>query len=156
MRMLVAMLVPCFCVLASFSWATQLERNLPVSVFITANQAAPGLEIVADKYIFQSVYDVSLKTFSPLNMPFSVRSVTGKNVSYDLFMSHLSGQCSDQPLSLAVTSMQGGEPILLNEKYRFAGIENEHGVVISFPVIPQSDISQQCEGHIGLIAEPVV
>ncbi|WP_395948449.1 hypothetical protein ACFWHB_11725 [Aeromonas mytilicola subsp. aquatica] len=156
MRIFIAILVSYYCAFASISWAAPLERSLPVSVFITTNQAAPGLEIVADKYIFQSVYDVSLKTFLPLIIPFSVRSVTGQNVSYDLFMSHLGGQCNDQPLSLTVTSMQGGEPIVLNEKHRFSGIENEHGVVISFPVIPQSDLSQQCEGHIGMIAEPVV
>lgn len=156
MRIFSTMLVTCSCAFTSVSWAAPLERSLPVSVFITASQATPGLEIVADKYIFQSIYDVSLKTFSPLTIPFSVRSVTGLNVSYDLFMSHIGGQCNDQPLSLTVTSMQGGEPIILNEKYRFAGIENEHGVVISFPVIPQSDIAQQCEGHIGVIAEPVV
>lgn len=156
MRTFIAMLVSYFCAFASVSWAAPLERSLPVSVFITANQAAPGLEIVADKYIFQSTYDVSLKTFLPLTIPFSVRSVTGQNVSYDLFMSHLGGQCSGQSLSLTVTTMSGGDPIILNEKHRFAGIENDHGVVISFPVIPQSDLSQQCEGHIGVIAEPVV
>ncbi|PKQ71132.1 hypothetical protein [Aeromonas sobria] len=156
MRIFIAMLVSCFCAFASVSWAAQLERSLSVSAFITANQAAPGLEIVADKYIFQTSYDVSLKTFSPLTIPFSVRSVTGQNVSYDLFMSHLGGQCSGQPLSLTVTDMLSGAPIILNEKHRFAGIENAHGVVISFPVIPQSSLSQQCEGHVGVIAEPAV
>lgn len=156
MRIFPAALMLCFCACASGSWAVPLERSLPVSVFITANQASPGLEIVAEKHIFQSVYDVSLQTMSPLNIPFSVRSLTGQNVSYDLFMSHLAGQCSGQPLNLTVTSMSSGEPIILNERHRFAGIENEHGVVISFPAISQTVESQQCEGHIGVIAEPVV
>lgn len=155
MRIFIATLMSSCCAFASVSWAAPLERGLPVSVFITTNQGAPGLEIVADKYIFQSTYDVSLKTFVPLTIPFSVRSLTGQNVSYDLFMSQLGGQCNSQPLDLTVTSLLG-EPIELEDKKRFAGIENEHGVVISFPVIPQSELSQQCEGYIGVIAEPVV
>ncbi|MBV7439413.1 hypothetical protein [Aeromonas sp. sif2416] len=158
MRIFIAMLVSYFCAFAfaSVSWAAPIERSLPVSVFIVANQGTSDLEIVADKLIFQSIYDVSLKTFLPLTIPFRVRSVTGQNISYDLFMSHLGAQCDGQPLSLTVAAMVGGDPIVLNEKHRFAGIENEHGVVISFPVIPQSGLSQQCEGHIGIIAELVV
>lgn len=156
MRIFIAVLVSYLCAFASVAWAAPLERSLPVSVFITANQSAPGLEIDADKYIFQSTYDASTQTFSPLNIPFSVRSVNGQNVSYDLFMSHLGGQCDGVPIDLTVTALLGGGSILINEKHRFAGIENEHGAVISFPVIPQSDVTQQCEGHIGVIAEPVV
>ncbi|MNH44505.1 hypothetical protein D3C79_1066850 [compost metagenome] len=52
--------------------------------------------------------------------------------------------------------MVGGELIILNDRHLFAGIENDHGVEISFPVIPQSTLSQQCEGHVGVIAELVV
>lgn len=156
MRIFIAVLVSCFCAFASVSWAAPLERNLPVSVFITANQGAPGMEIVADKYFFQSIYDPSIQSFSPLNIPFSVRSVNGQTVTYDLFMSHLGGGCNGAPHDLTVAAMLGGGVINLDEKHRFAGIENDHGVVISFPVISQSELSQQCEGHIGVIAEPAV
>lgn len=154
MRIVIAVLVSCFC--SAMAWAAPLERSLPVSVFITANQSAPGLEIVADKYIFQSMYAPSEQTFSPLNIPFRVRSANGQNTTYDLFMSHLGGQCDGTPHNLTVAAISTGDAIILNEKHRFAGVENEHGVVISFPVIPQSDVTQQCEGHIGVIAEPVV
>lgn len=156
MRMLIVVLVSYLCAFATNAWAAPLERNLSVSVFITANQGSSGLEIVVDKYTYQAMYDVSTKTFAPLNIPFNVRSIDGQNISYDLFMSHLGGQCDNQALSLTVTAMQGGDPILLDEKHRFAGIDNKHGVVISFPEIPQSDLTQLCEGHIGVIAEPVV
>lgn len=149
-----AILVWCVSALPFFSWAVPLERDLPVSVFITANQDGSGLEIVADKYNFISVYDISTKSFFPLNIPFSVRSLNGQNVSYDLFMSHLGGQCAGKPYSLTVIPMTGGEPVVLNEKYQFAGIENDHGVVVYFPLIPQLELSQQCEGFIGFIAEP--
>jgi len=148
-------LVLFFCAFAPGSWAVPFERSLPVSVFITANQASPGLEIVADNYVFQSVYDQSLQTMSPLSIPFRVRSLTGQNVKYELVMSHLAGHCGGQPLNLTVTSMFTGDPIILNVGHEFAGIENDHGVVISFPTIPQTDLSQQCEGHIGVIAEIV-
>ncbi|MNJ14616.1 hypothetical protein D3C77_88460 [compost metagenome] len=156
MRIFIAIFLSYYFAFAPASWAAKLERSLPVSVFITTNHDAFGLEIIADKYIYQSTYDVSNKTFSPLTIPFKVRSTNGQNVSYDLFMSHLGGQCDGRLLNLTITEMIGGEPIVLNEKHRFAGIENEHGVVISFPVIAQSGVSQNCEGHVGVIAEPVV
>lgn len=153
MRLLAAVLMSLLCVPATVSWAATLERSLPVSVWINANQGASGLEIVADNYMLQANYDASIDTFSPLPISFRVRSVSGQSIAYDLFMSQLGGRCDGQPHVLTVTSKVGGESILLNEKHRFAGVENEHGVVISFPVIPQSDVAQQCEGYIGVIAE---
>lgn len=145
-----------FCMLAFVVQASKLERNLPVSLFITANQGTPGLEIVADEHVFQLVYDNTLQTFSPLYIPFSVRSPSGQNVTYDLFMSQQGGRCDGTPHDLIVVSKVGGETIIQGEKYRFAGIKNEHGVVISFPVITQTDYVKLCEGHIGVIAELVV
>lgn len=136
--------------------AAMFERPVPVSVFIVANQGG-DLEIVADKDAFQVTYDAATAHFFPLTIPFTVRSTSGQNVNYDLFMAQLSGWCDGEPpLPLAMTATLDGMDIVLNEKVRFAGVENDHQIVLSFPVVPQTDISQSCDGSMGMMAELVM
>lgn len=156
MRMYVALMVLFFCASSSVICAASIERSLPVSTFITANETSSQLEFFADKYIFQSEYDFSQQTFYPLTIAFGVRSVNGQSISYDLFMSHLGAQCDGESLAVNVVTVFDGEQVVLNEKHRFAGVENDHDIVLLFPAIPQSGTSRQCRGHIGFIAEMVV
>ncbi|PPA27880.1 hypothetical protein C3737_22090 [Aeromonas jandaei] len=154
MRLLLGLFIVFFYMPFYGCWAVPIERNLPVSAFITVNQASSQLEFFADKYIFNSVYDMSQKTFYPLTIPFGVRSVNGENVSYDIYMSHLGAQCDGGAINVSVFSSGGGE-VILNKKYRFAGVQNNHDVVLYFPVIAPGGTQKQCQGHVGFIAESV-
>lgn len=49
-----------------------------------------------------------------------------------------------------------GTDIELGEKQRFAGVENPHLMVVSFPLLPQSEFSRQCDGTASIIAELVI
>ncbi|MFM5781524.1 hypothetical protein ACET8B_02065 [Aeromonas caviae] len=140
---------------ASAVSAVMYERPVPVSVSIVTNKDSSALEIETDNDAFQAIYDVAMKGFFPLTIPFKVRSVSGQNVNYDLFVSQLAGQCGDKS-PLALTTELDGTVIQLNEKRRAAGVDNDHLIVISFPSIPQSDIEQHCDGSMSLVAELVI
>lgn len=138
------------------AWAGTLERSLPVSVSILVNQSSSDLEIVADKTTFSAIYDAASQRFSPLNIPFTVRSISGQNVNYDLSMAQLAGQCDGGALSLTLLAALDGTDISLNEKRRAAGIKNSHVMEIKFPYLPQINAVQQCEGSLGIVAELAV
>lgn len=135
--------------------AAPLERVLPVSVSIVANQTSPDLEILADKSAFLVVYDTVLQQFPPLNIPFKVRSVSGLSVAYNLSLSQSGGQCNGVTPLVPATALDG-VGIVINQSQRFAGIENSHVLTLSFPSLPQSSLVQQCEGYAGVMAELTV
>lgn len=134
--------------------AATFERPVPVSVFIVANQG-DELEIVADKDVFQVTYDTATARFFPLTIPFTVRSTSSNTVNYDLFMAQLSGRCGDEP-PLKITVTLDGSDIEQDNILRFAGVENDHLAVLSFPVIPQTDSTQWCDGSLSVIATLVI
>lgn len=135
--------------------AAPLERVLPVSVSIVANQASPGLEIVADKSAFLLIYRPAAQQFLPLDIPFKVRSVSGLSVAYNLSLSQLGGLC-DVVTPLVPTPTLDGTSIVLNQPYRFTGIEHAHVLTLSFPPVDQGNLTQQCEGYAGVVAELTV
>lgn len=141
--------------LTSAASASVVERGLPTSVSIVVNQNTKDLEIVADKDSFQTIYDTVEQRFSPLSIPFTVRSVSGNNVAYDLSIAQLMGQCADVE-ALELIAALDGIVVELGEKQRFAGIENHHMMVVSFPLLPQSELPRQCDGTASIIAELVI
>jgi hypothetical protein len=142
-------------VLTSVASASVLERGLPTSVSIVVNQNTTDLEIATDKDSYQVNYDTAEQRFSPLNIPFTVRSVSGNNVAYNLWVSQLTGQCEDIDTLALMVSLDGAD-VELGEKQRFAGIETPHLMAISFPLLPQSEFSRQCDGIASIIAELVI
>lgn len=142
-------------VLTSVASASVLERGLPTSVSIVVNQNTTDLEIAADKDSYQVNYNTAEQRFSPLNIPFTVRSLSGNNVAYDLWVSQLTGQCDDIE-TLELTVSLDGVVVVTGEKQRFAGIENPHLMMVSFPLLPQSEFSRQCDGTASIIAELVI
>ncbi|WFO49860.1 hypothetical protein [Aeromonas veronii] len=134
--------------------AAMFDRPVPVSVFIVANQGGE-LEIVADKDAFQVTYDTATARFFPLTIPFTVRSTSDNTVNYDLFMAQLFGRCGDAP-PLKMTATLDGTDIEKDNKLRFTGVENDHLATLSFPVIPQTDSTQWCDGSMSIIATLVI
>lgn len=152
---LLLLLVMLTLMMSSTAGAVPLERLLPVSVNIVTSQASPDLEIVADKTAFGVVYSPSSQQFLPLNIPFKVRSISGLSVAYNLSLSQLGGLC-DGAIPLIPTPMLDGSGMVLNQPYRFTGVENVHMLVLSFPFLPQANLAQQCEGYVGVVAELTV
>ena len=142
-------------ILTSVASASEFVRGLPTSVSIVVNQNTTDLEIAADKDSYQVNYNTTEQRFSPLNIPFTVRSLSGNNVAYDLWVSQLTGHCDDVDILALMVSLDGAD-VELGEKQRFAGIETPHLMAISFPLLPQSEFSRQCDGTASIIAELVI
>ncbi|WP_421187453.1 hypothetical protein [Aeromonas enteropelogenes] len=131
--------------------AASLERAMPVAVNIVTNQGTSDLEIVANKINFLIAYDVSTQQFTPLNIPFKVRSVSGSVVDYGLKVSTLSGLCDDGSPLVPAPELDG-QTVEVNTQYAFTGAENNHVLTLSFPYLSQINVAQQCEGFVGVVA----
>ncbi|WP_152607655.1 hypothetical protein [Aeromonas hydrophila] len=137
------------------AFSAPIERVLPVTVNIVTNQVSSDLEIVADKSAFLVIYNSKSQQFLPLDIPFKVRSVSGASLAYSLRLSQLGGIC-DGIEPLTPTPALDGISATLNESYQFIGMENSHLLTLSFPSLYQTNLTQNCEGYVGVIAELTV
>ncbi|HDO1331763.1 TPA: hypothetical protein P2Q98_004563 [Aeromonas veronii] len=137
------------------AWSAPVERTLRVSVDIVVGQASSTLEIIAPRTDFLVVYLANLRRFQSLDIPFSVRRVDGNAHGYSLSLAQLTGQCE---LNGAVNSMV---PTLMLDGQSFtsavsvSGLANPdqaHVLNLVFPNIAQADVSQSCDGAVGIIA----
>jgi hypothetical protein len=76
-------------------------------------------------------------------------------VAYNLSLSQLGGLC-DGITPLEPIPTLDGASMVLNQPYRFVGIENAHVLTLSFPFLAQASLAQQCEGFAGVVAELTV
>ncbi|WP_270827509.1 hypothetical protein [Aeromonas sp. Y318-1] len=136
--------------------AVPQERILDVSVNIVANQASAQLEIISPRTDFLVVYVSSLRTFQPLDIPFTVSTVDGDPHNYDLTLAQLSGQCAlsgGVVTPLTPSARLDGQPFsALSPGSGSAAPEQAHVLTLTFPNISQAAASQACDGVVAVVA----
>lgn len=131
-----------------------MEKTLNVSVNIIAQQTGGQLEIETTKSHFLAQYIVQEQRFSPLEIPFTVRSISGSNVNYSLAIDSIAGRCAGNDISL--TSTLDGAAIAIHDKRPYTGTDVPHSLVVDFPVLPQLTQTFFCEGHVSIVAELII
>ncbi|MFB2928729.1 hypothetical protein [Aeromonas hydrophila] len=132
--------------------AAPQSRTLPVSVAIVVNQSSATLEIEASQHAFTVFYHPASQRFLPLDIPFNVRSRSGRQVSYVLSLALLAGQC-DGRTPLVPTAMLDHQAASLGQARRFEGVKRAHVLTLSFPARSQASLAQYCDGYAGVTAE---
>lgn len=131
-----------------------MEKTLNVSINIIAQQAGGQLEIETVNNHFLARYIVQEQRFSPLEIPFNVRSISGLNVNYSLSIGSMAGRCAGNEILL--TSNLDGMPIAINDKRQYSGTDVPHSLVIDFPILPQLTQTFFCEGHVSIVTELII
>ncbi len=134
------------------------EHTLNPFVTIFKSESGENVEILAAKTDFFAVYNISLGSFIPLQIPFQVRSVYGNAIEYNISLSFSQHFCQsdvDSPfyvwdgISLLLDNTPFNEDSTVNV---YGAVYHSHILGVNFPKIKQTDKIQHCSGTIGLVA----
>lgn len=126
--------------------------NLAVSVNIDPGTPAGDLEIVTFRNDFTLTYDAGSQSFIPISIPFTVRSTTLTSASYNLLLVQLGGHC-DGETPFSPTSELDSSPVGVGVGVGYTGVEKDHLLKLSFPVVPQTSVDVICQGTARVVAE---
>ncbi|UKA04000.1 hypothetical protein [Photobacterium damselae] len=150
--------------------AVEIE-TFPVSMDVLVPQTSTSFEIVANKTNFIALYDVDNNKFKDLVIPFKVVSKTVSEIDYNIQIAYAKNICADSsmrppssnivngvelPISIKLDSKihDIAQPNYKGENYgTTSGLEREHKILVSFSRLPQTNISQECQGALGLLAQ---
>ncbi|WP_318468384.1 hypothetical protein [Photobacterium leiognathi] len=140
------------------------EVTINPSVKIVKENGASGIEIVPDKKVYTTIYDVSSASFLPLSMGFNVVSTKKTDIEYTLSLNvqnycREEGTKDDKKMTGVEYQLDGKAvtpSIITNEitKGPFkTNSEKWHQLKYKFPILQQDNTFKTCYGFIGITAQ---
>ncbi|WP_394230856.1 hypothetical protein [Shewanella colwelliana] len=149
----------CFCLFAGSSLAAVVEKTFNPQVTIVKNTPSDSLRITIEQSDFISTYSLSLETFQPINIPFTVHSINDTPLDYTIKLQDSQHHCredgqTERALSGVRTTLDGVEFAVKGEGVEVSDSkESAHLMYVEFPKVSQIEVEQACYGTFIVIAE---